>query len=465
MRKQLLLLIGITTVLVLTSLLIPLGLLAQDHAEDHALADASVRGESVAAVISRSFGDGEVTSAADRRMIRDMLDGVNAEGQPRASVVLPDGQTFGPAPRSVSKAALKLARSGRTFTYAAGDGDRIHLMPVLVTGGEGKKHTDAVVVQVAVDKEQLRSGVWPSWFAVAGLGAALTLLGLAFADRLASHLVRSTRRLGNVADQLAAGNLQARADPMGPLELRLLAHRLNELGEQIGTLLAAERERVADLAHRLRTPLTALRLEAETLQDEAAVRRVSEGVTALEQSVNEVIRTARSAVDPDSGQADLSAVAQERTRFWAPLAEEQSRAAAVWAPPWPVPVAVSAEDLRAVLDALIGNVLDHTPEGTDVRVTVTDDGRLLVDDDGPGIPGSALTARGESGAGSTGLGLDIARRTAEESGGSFALGAGPDGRGTRVDCRFGTARSETRTAQPPPQRRPAHHSKRARPRS
>lgn len=438
MRRQLLLLIGTTMVLVLVSLLIPLGLLVEDHAEDHALADASLRADSVGAVISRSIdGDGRL-SAEERRTITDMLDGVNAEGQPRASVVLPDGRRLGRPSHAASNAALRLARSGRTFSYRADDGRLVNLKPVLVTGTTDEG-SDAVVVQIAVDDAPLRAGVLPSWLSVAGLGAFLTLLGLVFADRLASRIVGGTRRLGSVADQLAAGDLTARAEPTGPVELRLLADRLNDLGEQIGTLLAAERERAADLAHRLRTPLTALRLEAETLRDEAAAQRVTEGVAAVERSVDDVIRAARAAVDPGSARSDLSAVAYERTEFWAPLADEQGRSVSVWGPPWPVPVNVSAENLRAVLDTLIGNVLDHTPEGVGVRVTVSEDGRLTVDDDGPGFSGEALAARGASGAGSTGLGLDIARRTAEDSGGTFTLGPAPDGHGTRVDCRFGTA--------------------------
>ncbi|WP_225987222.1 ATP-binding protein [Streptomyces spectabilis] len=99
---------------------------------------------------------------------------------------------------------------------------------------------------------------------------------------------------------------------------------------------------------------------------------------------------------------------------------------------------VPYDELAACLDALIGNVLDHTPQGTACRVTVTagPDGRarLTVSDDGPGFPGSCArsAARGASGGGSTGLGLDIARRTAEDAGGSFAVGHRP----TRVTLTF-----------------------------
>jgi signal transduction histidine kinase len=90
----------------------------------------------------------------------------------------------------------------------------------------------------------------------------------------------------------------------------------------------------------------------------------------------------------------------------------------------PAPVRVTAADLGAVVDALLGNVFAHTPEGTPVSVTVrprtAGGAELVVADTGPGMDGSAVE-RGRSGAGSTGLGLDIARRTAESSGGNFRV--------------------------------------------
>ncbi len=94
----------------------------------------------------------------------------------------------------------------------------------------------------------------------------------------------------------------------------------------------------------------------------------------------------------------------------------------------PVRVPVARPDLAAALDALLGNVFRHTPEGTAFSVDVhngEDAVIVLVSDAGPGIkdPEAAL-ARGNSGerAGSTGLGLDIVRRVAESTGGDVRIG-------------------------------------------
>jgi signal transduction histidine kinase len=108
--------------------------------------------------------------------------------------------------------------------------------------------------------------------------------------------------------------------------------------------------------------------------------------------------------------------------------------------PVPVPVRVARNDLSACVDALLGNVFAHTPEGTGLTVRLTGQhgggGRLVVADDGPGMPDLAVVQRGRSGTGSTGLGLDIVRRTARDSGGTVTIGRGPAG-GALVTVEFG----------------------------
>ncbi|TJZ42274.1 HAMP domain-containing histidine kinase [Streptomyces piniterrae] len=431
MRRSILLLTAATTALVLAALLVPLALLARSHAADRATADATARAHSLAAGLGQPLAE-----ASGRRAAATIVRSANGPGLPRTSVILADGAVLGPATPVTD--AVRLARYGRAFAYEPPEGGRGVVVPVQgVAGG-------TAVVQVALTDQQLYAGTLASALAFAGIGAGLMLLGLLFADRLGARLVGSARRLAAVADRLSGGDLTARAEPSGPPELRLVARQLNHLAERIHGFLTAERENAADLAHRLRTPVAALRLDAEGLRDPAEAERIAAGVAALERGVDEVIRTARKPLRDGAARAvraDLAAVARERADFWRPLAEDQGRALDFVAPPPPVFVRAEGGELAAVVDALIGNVFDHTPEGAGMRVSVLREdsgGRLVIEDDGPGFPDGHVPGRGNSGGGSTGLGLDIVRRAALESGGAVEFGAAAGG-GARIAASFGGA--------------------------
>ena len=231
-----------------------------------------------------------------------------------------------------------------------------------------------------------------------------------------------------------------------------MSNGLNRLAARIGELLAHERETLADLSHRLRTPLTALRIDAESLRDEAEMIQVIADVDQLTRTLNEIIREARRPSAASGRVAcDAAEVVRERTAFWQALAEDQDRYMGVEIDTDWLPVRVPAQDLAACIDILLENVLAHTPEGAafGVRLTARASGGawLTVADDGPGFAGDHAT-RGTSGGGSTGLGLDIARRIAEASGGSLTIGRSPRG-GAAITLALGP------TAAPrEPERRP-----------
>jgi signal transduction histidine kinase len=275
------------------------------------------------------------------------------------------------------------------------------------------------------------------------LGLALSGGTILMADRLARSVVRPVRAMADAAIRLGEGDLTVRVEPEGPHEIAHVASAFNRLGQRVGELLTTERELVADLSHRLRTPLTALRLDSEAIRDPVDGERIREGVDELQRAVDMTIRRARGHVGSDFGaHSDAAQVAKARLDFWAPLAEDQGRSWSFDATPGPHPVPVAADDLEAVVDALLGNVFAHTDEGTPFRVLV--DGRpgggtrLVVEDRGPGLAPS-LVERGVSGGGSTGLGLDIARRTAEAAGGSLRIRRAKGrskGTGARVELEF-----------------------------
>ncbi len=290
-----------------------------------------------------------------------------------------------------------------------------------------------------------------AWLLLAGLGLGLLVTSLIVADRLARSLVRSTAELATVSHRLGQGELDARAATDGPRELAVVAAALNGLAGRIAELLREERETVADLAHRVRTPLTALRLDAEALPDPDAAARIGAGVDGVQRAVTQAIEQARRrGFDAAAGRragCDAAAAVRERIAFWAVLAEDTHRELHTDVDAGPVPVALARADLDAAVDALLGNVFAHTPDGTafTVRLAAAASGgaELTVSDAGPGpATGSAVPYRGASSAGSTGLGLDIARRAAQQSGGALELGRS-DGGGFRVLVRLGAPAPES----------------------
>jgi len=290
------------------------------------------------------------------------------------------------------------------------------------------------VIRAFVPGSVLRHGVARAWLLLGGVGLLLLLLSVVVADQLARSLVRPLTALAQAADRLAGGELSARAAVAGPPEVRRAGAGLNRLAVRIGELLAHERETVADLSHRLRTPLTALRIDTESLRDGAEMERLLADVGAVERTVSQIIREARR---PGAGSTpvmcDAARVVAERAAFWRPLAEDQDRRMTVDVVPAPVPVLVAADDLATCADILLGNVFAHTPEGAGFAVRLSRRAAggawLVIADDGPGFREVGPPPRGQSRGGSTGLGLDIARRVAETSGGTLTIGRSASGGG------------------------------------
>ncbi|WP_328996449.1 HAMP domain-containing histidine kinase [Kribbella sp. NBC_01245] len=424
MRRRILLLsVGMTTLVVL-AFAIPLMLLMRSAAEDDALERAGLRLETVAYYV----GDRD-KSVED---ITDFLAEVKTQGPGAISVCLHDGTVLGDAAPDQDDVLVSGSGYG-----GAGKGKG----PPKLSDTKVKRLAGGVVKEIQVDRgengaavriyltnAQLREGLVPDLL-VLGAGSLLVLLlSIAGAELVTRRLTRPLEETAGTAERLARGEVDARAPTTGPAEVAKVGAALNGLADRIDEVISVEREAVADLSHRLRTPLTALRLQVEALPDRERAEELNTQVNALERALTAVIRSARRPQrEGRVPHCDATEVARRRAAFWAPLFEDQGRELVVDVPPGPLPVRAAREDLAAAIDALVENVVAHTPDGVPMRLSVASarvgasGGALLtVADEGPGIPLGA-GERGRSDRGSTGLGLDIARRCAEASGGHLVI--------------------------------------------
>jgi signal transduction histidine kinase len=409
-RRRVLLLVAATTLLVLVAFLIPLALLVRGAAADNAVAQATAQAQALTSLVA---------TTTDRDALDLTVQQADAGAGADVTVFLTDGVRFGaPARRS---SLVELAWRGTSASADVAGGREIVFAVDRPGGVVG-------VIRTFVPDAELTRGVGRAWLLLAGLGVALLVVSLVVADRLARRLVNSTIDLAAVSHRLGRGELTTRADVSAPGELGVVAGALNGLAGRITALLREERETIADLSHRVRTPLTTLRMEAEALSSSDAERIVA-GVEAVNAAVTDVIQQARRRGAEPSG-VDATEVVRERVAFWMVLAEDTDRELTVDIGTGPLVVALPRADLEACVDALLGNVFAHTPNGTPfaVRLTARPGGAtLVVADSGPGLPDPAVLRRGVSGSGSSGLGLDIVRRAAEQTGGSVRFTSGAPG--------------------------------------
>jgi signal transduction histidine kinase len=430
------------TSMVALAFLIPLGLLVQQLAEERAIAHAERRTAAVAAALTVTTDPAAVTRAAEAAQ-RD------GEDQPGAQpAVVHNVKGFRPGAAHASPQEIADASRGREPVVAEVDGGLSYLRPVEVRGTRA-------VVEVFIPRDALREGVGTAWWALTLVAVGLVAASVVVGDRLGAKVVGSARSLASAAVALGDGDLGVRVAPSGPRELAEAGLAFNRMADRLGQSRTNERELVADLSHRLRTPLTVLRLDAESLveagneedarklletgemflgtPEEAdrrrTIRRIRQAVASLEQEIDVLIRTTRQVVSTEEpteqNLCDASDVVRDRMLFWAAVAGDQNRPCAVLGTQRPAPVRLAKAELAAALDAVLGNVFRYTPQGTAFEVAVSRrDGYVAVrvDDAGSGIPDpDRALRRGASDRGSTGLGLDIARRATLAADGSVSI--------------------------------------------
>ena len=254
-----------------------------------------------------------------------------------------------------------------------------------------------------------------------------------------------------------------RPDDLGPLptaglpaEVRPLVGEMNGLLTRLSDAWDALTHFTADAAHELRSPLAALRLQAQSLQrapDDAtraiATERLLAGIDRATRLVEQLLALARQEGAGEGAELvslDLTALARNALADAEPEAARHAIALTLDAPTAHVVLRADEAALAVLLRNLLGNALRHTPPGGQVRVGVREEASVIdltVEDSGPGIaPDERARVQdrfyrvpGTPGHGS-GLGLAIVRAIAERHGAALTLDASPTLGGLRVMLRW-----------------------------
>jgi signal transduction histidine kinase len=316
-------------------------------------------------------------------------------------------------------------------------------------------------VRITFPTASLDARVRREWLQLAVLSAGVLGVVGVVGVVLARGVTRPVRELEATARRVAAGDLAARAPATsGPAELRRLAATFNTTAARLEELVGAQERFVADAAHQLRSPLTALRLRLENLvhqipspevvKVEAAVAEVDR----LSRIVDGLLLLARNEADhPRAEVVELTAAVVDRVDAWSDVAAERDVAlrADVAGPVW----ALAPEGaVGQILDNLLANALDASPAGGVVVVSVSSPVQgpeLRVTDQGPGMAAEDRRRafdrfwRGDSSRPGSGLGLPIVRHLAQAAGGEASLVPGPADHGTAAVVRLLAAEAPRRT--------------------
>ena len=467
MRRRLIASYLVIVGLALVAFTVPVGLQLTDLLRSDQREVALREARTIAVLLATATEADDATARGARVALLQLRDEMEEQTDGRVELIEVD--------RSPALGRLVVGADDDDFGAALSGQERVRSLDDSVLGERGLQVTvpattdDGRVdgaVRVTVPTAPVDEEVRGIWLFRLAAGVVVLVLSVIASAVVATSLLRPLRLLDAMADRISRGDLTARADldAMGPPEMRRLASTLNDGTRRIEVLLSAQRAFTADASHQLRTPLTALRLGLENLQDRlddpadvAAVDRALSESGRLSRLVSDLLVLARSqGASATPVPVDVGAVLEARAEVWSSSAEDVgarivvelggpglggpgSRGPGLVGPgsggPGLVALASSGQ-LEQALDNLIDNALRVCPTGEAVTLRATappeSDGVLVeVIDRGPGMSAAdrarAFDRFWSTTPGGSGLGLAIARELVQHDGGSVDLVDTPGG--------------------------------------
>lgn len=254
---------------------------------------------------------------------------------------------------------------------------------------------------------------------------------------LVRWLTGPLRRLAQAADRIGHGSIVP-VPQGGPEEVRRLARALEAMQARIDRLVNDRTQALAAVSHDLRTPLTRMRLRAGFLDDADIQIRMEADLDEMEAMIAATLAYLQGEADPEPEQlTDIGAMLSTLCN-----AAADAGAAVTCAGPHHCDLRCRPVALRRAVTNLIENAVGYAGAARVRLSATTDQLRITVDDDGPGIPPGELervfapfyrleASRNRS-TGGVGLGLTISRQAVAEQGGRLTIANRPGG-GLRAD--------------------------------
>ena len=342
-----------------------------------------------------------------------------------------DGQTKVGALPTFSRRTHKL------YDYDPDGSGPLHVYGAALQSVVGQRKLFVQVEQQSQSPGYLRKAVIDEFLTDGGwleIPFLFALLGVSI--WIVKRAVAPLTRISKLAESIGptSANIRLPANDV-PVEILPLVRSMNAALDRLDEGLQRQREFNANAAHQLRTPLAVLMANIDTLKEPKITGRLRADVEHMSRIVSQLLLVARletlsinidDVVDLNTATADIAA-------SLAPLALASAKSIALTRSDQPIFVRTSGFALRAALSNLIENAINHTREGTSVRLRVTDCPSIEVMDSGPGIAVEQRLHiferfwRGDRNGGGAGLGLAIVERIMKALNGSVVVGDAPEG--------------------------------------
>jgi len=279
---------------------------------------------------------------------------------------------------------------------------------------------------------------WPTEVVIAGFMAIV--VASAAAAYIARRVARPLSALASAATVAAQGGTAPPVPEEGPDDVRNAARAFNAMTDRVTRTMESQRQLLSAVGHDLRTPLTAMRINLEFVDDQELRERLAANLDELQALTESVLSAARGTGGETKRNIDLSALVESLCADLDDLGEPVT-----WQGHGPAPLACRPDEIRRAVRNLVENAVAYG-RSADVRISDAQGAyEILVDDHGPGIaesdqirvfePFVRLEGSRNSDTGGTGLGLTLVKAIAQGHGGAVILENRPEG-GLRARLRL-----------------------------